>query len=197
MAPALERIISTGHGIQPPSAARRPRSVHEPVRQDPLHHRRVRGIGLAIAVRAALDGARIAIAAKTTEAHPKLPGTIHSAAEASRPRRPGAAACATSATSERRSRGRADGRALRRHRHPRQQRQRDQPDADAGTPMKRFDLMFGVNVRGTYCCTQACLPHCKRAQAGATRTCSTCRPPLSMKPHWFAATSPTRWPSTA
>ena len=44
------------------------------------------------------------------------------------------------------------------------------------TPMKRFDLMFGVNVRGTYCCSQACLPYLKQsAAAGATRTSSRSR----------------------
>jgi citronellol/citronellal dehydrogenase len=54
------------------------------------------------------------------------------------------------------------------------------------TPMKRFDLMFGVNVRGTYCCTQACLPELiKSAQAGRNPHVLNMSPPLSMKPHWF------------
>jgi len=55
------------------------------------------------------------------------------------------------------------------------------------TPMKRFDLMFGVNVRGTYLCTQACLPHLvKSAQAGRNPHVLNMSPPLSMREHWFA-----------
>jgi citronellol/citronellal dehydrogenase len=54
------------------------------------------------------------------------------------------------------------------------------------TPMKRFDLMFGVNVRGTYLCTQACLPHLiAAAQKGRNPHVLNMSPPLSMKPHWF------------
>jgi citronellol/citronellal dehydrogenase len=54
------------------------------------------------------------------------------------------------------------------------------------TPMKRFDLMFGVNVRGTYCCTQACLPALiQSAKAGRNPHVLNMSPPLSMKPHWF------------
>jgi citronellol/citronellal dehydrogenase len=147
-----------------------------------------RGIGLAIAKRAARDGARIAIAAKTTEAHPKLPGTIFSAAEEIEA---------------------AGGQAL-----PLQCDIRDEQSVQEAvaktverfggidilvnnasaisltrtpeTPMKRFDLMFGVNVRGTYLCTQACLPHLSAsAQAGRNPHVLTMSPPLSMKPHWF------------
>lgn len=56
----------------------------------------------------------------------------------------------------------------------------------AATPMKRFDLMFGVNVRGTYCCTQACLPELvKSAQAGRNPHVLNMSPPLSMREHWF------------
>src|SRR5262245_18909047 len=118
-----------------------------------------RGIGLAIALRAARDGARIVLVAKTTEPNPRLPGTLYSAAEAIEA---------------------AGGQAL-----PVQTDIRDENAVAAAvaqavqrfggidilinnasaisltptdaTPMKRFDLMFGVNVRGTYCCTQACL----------------------------------------
>ena len=55
------------------------------------------------------------------------------------------------------------------------------------TPMKRFDLMFGVNVRGTYLCTQACLPQLiKSAQAGRNPHVLNMSPPLSMREHWFA-----------
>ena len=147
-----------------------------------------RGIGLAIALRAARDGAHIAIAAKTAEPHPKLPGTIHTAA----------------AEIER-----AGGKAL-----PLAVDIRDEAavqDAVAqtvtrfggidilvnnasainltgtlATPMKRFDLMFGVDVRGTFLCSQACLPHLlKAAAAGRNPHILTLSPPLNMRAHWF------------
>jgi citronellol/citronellal dehydrogenase len=147
-----------------------------------------RGIGLAIAKRAAKDGANIVIAAKTAEANPKLPGTIYSAAAEI---------------------VEAGGRAL-----PLQTDIRDEASVIAAvqqaveefggidilvnnasaisltptpdTPMKRFDLMFGVNVRGTYLCTQACLPQLlKSAQAGRNPHVLNMSPPLSMKTHWF------------
>jgi citronellol/citronellal dehydrogenase len=147
-----------------------------------------RGIGLAIAKRAARDGANIVIAAKTAEANSKLPGTIYSAAAEI---------------------AEAGGRAL-----PVQTDIRDDAavldavqravDEFGGidilvnnasaisltntrdTPMKRFDLMFGVNVRGTYLCTQACLPHLvKSAEAGRNPHVLNMSPPLSMKTHWF------------
>ena len=57
----------------------------------------------------------------------------------------------------------------------------------ADTPMKRFDLMFGVNVRGTYLCTQACLAELiKSAQAGRNPHVLNMSPPLSMREHWFS-----------
>jgi citronellol/citronellal dehydrogenase len=147
-----------------------------------------RGIGLAIARRAARDGANIVIAAKTAETNPKLPGTIFSAA---------AEIVA------------AGGKAL-----PLQTDIREEASVAAAvaqaveefggidilvnnasaisltptteTPMKRFDLMFGVNVRGTYLCTQTCLPHLlKSAQAGRNPHVLNMSPPLSMKQHWF------------
>ncbi|HUH85803.1 MAG TPA: NAD(P)-dependent oxidoreductase [Stellaceae bacterium] len=143
-----------------------------------------RGIGLAIALRAAKDGANVVIAAKTTEPHPKLPGTIFTAAEEIE---------------------RAGGRAL-----PVQTdiREEDQVlraveqaverfggidilvnNASAisltgtlETPMKRFDLMLGINTRGTYLCSRACLPHLKRAENPQILTLS---PPLNLNPRWF------------
>ncbi|HEY9066068.1 MAG TPA: NAD(P)-dependent oxidoreductase [Burkholderiaceae bacterium] len=147
-----------------------------------------RGIGLAIAKRAARDGANVVIVAKTAETNPKLPGTIHSAA--------------TEIES-------AGGRAL-----PVQTDIREEASVHAAvqqavarfggidilvnnasaisltptteTPMKRFDLMFGVNVRGTYLCTQACLPELiKSAQAGRNPHVLNMSPPLSMREHWF------------
>ena len=147
-----------------------------------------RGIGLAIARRAAADGANIVIAAKTTETNPKLPGTIYSAAQEIEA---------------------AGGKAL-----PVQCDIRDEASVLAAvaqavqrfggidilvnnasaisltptpaTPIKRFDLMFGVNVRGTYLCTQACLAELiKSARAGRNPHVLNMSPPLSMREHWF------------
>jgi citronellol/citronellal dehydrogenase len=147
-----------------------------------------RGIGLAIATRAAFDGANIVIIAKTTDPNPKLPGTIHSAAEAVKA---------------------AGGQAL-----PLAVDIRDEDAVLAAvakavevfggidilvnnasaisltdtehTPMKRYDLMNGINARGTYLCTHACLPELKKsAQAGRHPQVLTMSPPLSMKQHWF------------
>jgi citronellol/citronellal dehydrogenase len=143
-----------------------------------------RGIGLAIALRAARDGANVVIAAKTTEPHPKLPGTIHTAA---------------------REIEAAGGKAL-----PVQTdiREEDQVlraveaaverfggidilvnNASAisltptlETPMKRFDLMMGINLRGTYLCSRACLPYLKQAKNPHILTLS---PPLNLNPQWF------------
>jgi len=148
-----------------------------------------RGIGLAIGKRAARDGARVAIAAKTTEAHPKLPGTIFSAAEEIEAaggealplvcdiRDEASVADAVARTVERFGGidilvNNASAISL---------------TPTPATPMKRFDLMFGVNVRGTFCCTQACLPHlAASARAGRNPHVLNMAPPLSMKPHWFA-----------
>jgi citronellol/citronellal dehydrogenase len=148
-----------------------------------------RGIGLAIACRAARDGANVALLAKTTEPNPKLPGTLSSAAEAVESaggralplrtdiRDDAAIAEAVRATVDRFGGidilvNNASAISL-------------TPTAD--TPMKRFDLMFGVNVRGTYACTQACLPHLRAsAQAGRAPQVLTMSPPLNMDARWFA-----------
>jgi citronellol/citronellal dehydrogenase len=148
-----------------------------------------RGIGLAIAVRAASDGARIAIAAKTTEAHPKLPGTIFSAAEAIEAVG-GQALPLVCDIRDEASVLEAVGKTVERFggidilvNNASAISLTPTPE----TPMKRFDLMFGVNVRGTYLCTQACLPHLKAAAAaGRNPHVLNMAPPLSMKPHWFA-----------
>jgi len=143
-----------------------------------------RGIGLAIALRAARDGANVVVAAKTTEPHPKLPGTIHTSAEEIE---------------------KAGGKALPialdiRDDAAVQSAAKQAADTFGGidvlvnnasainltgtlaTAMKRFDLMFGVNVRGTYCCSQACLPYLKKSPNPHILTLS---PPLNMKPRWF------------
>jgi citronellol/citronellal dehydrogenase len=147
-----------------------------------------RGIGLAIALRAARDGARIVLVAKTTEPNPRLPGTLYSAAEQIEAAggqalpvptdiRDENAVAAAVAEGVKRFGGidilvnNASAISL--------------TPTDA-TPMKRFDLMFGVNVRGTYCCTQACLAELiKSAKAGRNPHVLNMSPPLSMKPHWF------------
>jgi citronellol/citronellal dehydrogenase len=147
-----------------------------------------RGIGLAIARRAARDGANIVIAAKTTEANPKLPGTIHSAAAEIEAAGGHALALQTDIRDEasvlaavEQALARFGGIDILVN------------NASAisltptpATPMKRFDLMFGVNVRGTYLCTQACLPHLSAAaQAGRNPHVLNMSPPLSMREHWF------------
>ncbi len=147
-----------------------------------------RGIGLAIAVRAAQDGANVAIAAKTVDPHPKLPGTIHSAAAAIEQaggralaiacdiRDEGAVRAAVAATVARFGGvdvlvNNASAISL---------------TGTLETPMKRFDLMFGVNVRGTFLCSQACLPHLKAsAAAGRNPHILTLSPPLDMDARWF------------
>ena len=148
-----------------------------------------RGIGRAIAIRAARDGANVTIASKTAEPHPKLPGTIHTvAAEIEE----------------------AGGQAL-----PLQVDARDEDRvaeaiaqtvdrfggidivvnnasaiflADtASTPMKRYDLMQEVNARATFCTTQAALPHLREsAKAGRDPHVLVLSPPLNLDPKWFA-----------
>lgn len=147
-----------------------------------------RGIGLAIAVRAAADGANVVLVAKTVEPNPRLPGTLASAAEAVEAaggralavptdiRDETAVAAAVQAAVDRFGGidilvNNASAISL---------------TPTAATPMKRFDLMFGVNVRGTFACTQACLPAlAASAKAGRGPHVLNMGPPLSMKPHWF------------
>ena len=145
-----------------------------------------RGIGRAIALRAARDGARVAVAAKTAEPHPKLPGTVHSvAAEVEA----------------------AGGRAL-----PVVMDARDEDQIQTAvdltvnhfggldvlvnncsaisltptleTPVKRFDLMHQVNVRATFVASRACIPHLK---AGNNPHILGMSPPLNLDPRWFGS----------
>lgn len=145
-----------------------------------------RGIGLAIARRVARDGANVVIAAKTAEPHPKLPGTIHTAAKEIEE---------------------AGGQALAvqcdiRH----EEEVAAAVDAAVGrfggidvlvnnasaisltptleTPMKRFDLMHEVNARGTFLCSKVVVPHLKRSENPHILTLA---PPLNMSPRWFGA----------
>ncbi|WP_062266238.1 SDR family oxidoreductase [Endozoicomonas arenosclerae] len=148
-----------------------------------------RGIGLAIAKRFARAGANIAICSKTAEPHPKLPGTIHETAEQVRA---------------------LGGKAL-----PIVMDVRDEKAVQAAvaetvsvfggidicinnaaafwmehsmaTAIKRHDLLFDVNERGTFMVTQACYPHLKKSENPHILNLA---PPLDIKPVWFKYTSP-------
>jgi citronellol/citronellal dehydrogenase len=144
-----------------------------------------RGIGKAIALRAARDGANVVVAAKTSEPHPKLPGTIFSAAEEIE---------------------KAGGKALPFILDVRDEKQIAAAVAEAvktfggidilvnnasaisltgteATPMKRYDLMHQVNIRGTFACSQACIPHLAKSPNPHILNLS---PPLNMDAKWFA-----------
>jgi citronellol/citronellal dehydrogenase len=144
-----------------------------------------RGIGLAIGERFAADGANIVIIGKTTEPHPKLEGTVFTAAEAIKRaggkalplacdiRDPEAIAEAVGKTVE--TFGGIDivvnnASAI-------------FPTPTAKTPVKRWDLMHEVNARGTFVVTQACLPHLEKAENPHILAMS---PPLDMREKWFA-----------
>jgi len=144
-----------------------------------------RGIGLAIALAAARDGANIAVVAKTTAPHPKLPGTIHSAAEAIEAAGGRALALATDIRSEEQVLAAVDA-TVERFGGIDVLVNNASAISLTGTletEMKRFDLMFGVNVRGTFLCSRACIPHLERA---ANPHILNLSPPLSMKAKWFA-----------
>ena len=147
-----------------------------------------RGIGLAIALRAARDGANVVIAAKTAEPNPKLPGTIHSAA--AEIEQAGGRALPVVCDIRDESSVRAAVEAAVRHFGGidilLNNASAISLTGTLATPMKRFDLMFGVNVRGTYLCSQACLPHLKQS-AGRNRNphILTLSPPLNLDPKWF------------
>ena len=144
-----------------------------------------RGIGREIALRAARDGAQVAIAAKTAEPHPTLAGTIHTvAAEIEKAGgkalalqldvRDDAAIAAAIARAAERFGGidilvnNASAISL---------------TPTLATPAKRFDLMMSVNARATFLCSQACIPHLKKSANAHILNLS---PPPAMKPKWFA-----------
>lgn len=148
-----------------------------------------RGIGLAIAKRCAADGANIVIAAKTVEANPKLPGTIHTAAaeiEAA------GGQCLPLQVDIRDERQVVDAVAAAVERFGSIDIVVNNASAinltpTEATPIRRFDLMMGVNMRGTFLVTQACLPHLKQsAAAGRNPHVLTLSPPLNMDAKWFA-----------
>jgi citronellol/citronellal dehydrogenase len=148
-----------------------------------------RGIGLAIGLRAARDGANVAIAAKTAEPNPKLPGTVFTAAkeidEAGGKglglicdiRFEDQIAAAVAKTVE--TFGGIDilvnnASAI-------------SLTGTEQTPMKRFDLMHQINTRGTFACSQACVPHLRKAAAsGGSAHILNISPPLNMETRWFA-----------
>ena len=151
-----------------------------------------RGIGLAIARRAARDGANVVIAAKTETPHPKLPGTIHSAAseiEAAGAQSGARAMAVAVDIRDEDAVARAVTAAVARFGGIDilvNNASAINLTGTRDTPMKRFDLMIGVNVRGTFACSQACLPHlAAAAKAGRNPHILTLAPPLNMKARWF------------
>lgn len=147
-----------------------------------------RGIGRAIALRAARDGANVAIAAKTAEPHPKLPGTIHTVAEEVEAAGGQALALQVDARDEDRV---AEAVAETAERFGGIDVVVNNASAihladTENTPMKRFDLMQQVNARATFCTTQAALPHLKEsAKAGRNPHVLVLSPPLNLDPKWF------------
>lgn len=143
-----------------------------------------RGIGEAIALRAAADGANIVIAARTTQRHPKLPGTIHTAAEAVE-KAGGHALPLTMDVRDEESVAAAMGQAVSRFGGLDILVNNASAIWLAGTldtPMKRYDLMSDVNVRGTFLCSQKALPHLLKA---ANPHILNLAPPVNLAPRWF------------
>jgi citronellol/citronellal dehydrogenase len=144
-----------------------------------------RGIGKAIAIRAAKDGANIVIAAKTAKPHPKLPGTIYTAAEEIEAQGGQALSCVVDIRSEAQVEdavvkaietfGSIDilvNNASAIH-----------LANTVATPMKRYDLMHQINIRGTFLCSQKCIPYLEKSDNPHILNLS---PPLNMDAKWFA-----------
>jgi citronellol/citronellal dehydrogenase len=148
-----------------------------------------RGIGLAIALRAARDGANVAVAAKTEAPHPKLPGTIHSAAEEIEQAGGRALALALDVRDEAAVRAALDRTAA----HfgtldiVVNNASAISPTPLAQTDMRRFDLMHQVNTRGTLMVSKYAVPHLANA---ANPHILMLSPPLDMKEKWFAPFTP-------
>src|SRR5271154_955595 len=143
-----------------------------------------RGIGKAIALRAARDGANIVIAAKTTEPHPKLPGTIYSAAKEIEAAGGQALPVQTDIRFEEQVQAAAEA-AVKRFVGIDILVNNASAISLSGTletPIKRFDLMLGINTRGTFLCSQACLPHLKKS---ANPHILTLSPPINLNPRWL------------
>ncbi|WP_434421123.1 SDR family oxidoreductase [Nannocystis pusilla] len=143
-----------------------------------------RGIGLAIGVRAARDGANVVIAAKTADPHPKLEGTIYTAAAAIEE----AGGKALPLVCDIRSDEQVYSSVERAVKHFGgidilvNNASAISLTGTLDTPMKRYDLMHQINTRGTFLCSQACIPHLKQA---ANPHILNLGPPLSMKAQWF------------
>ena len=143
-----------------------------------------RGIGLAIALRAARDGANVALIAKTTEPHPKLEGTIFSAAEEIE-KAGGRALPIAGDIRDEESVGRAVAETVERFGGIDVCLNNASAINLAGTEaleMKRYDLMQDINTRGTFLVSKTCIPHLKQAENAHILTLS---PPLDMSPKWF------------
>lgn len=148
-----------------------------------------RGIGLAIALRAARDGANVVVAAKTDQPHPKLPGTIHTAA-AEIEEAGGQALAVVCDIREEEAVAAAVDHAVERFGGIDvvvNNASAIQLTPTAATDMKRYDVMHDINARGTFLMTKLALPHLKAsAKAGRTPHVLTLSPPLDMTPKWFA-----------
>jgi len=144
-----------------------------------------RGIGLAIAMRAARDGANVAVVAKTAKPHPKLPGTVFTAAEELTEAGGAALPLVCDIRFEDQVREAVEktvetfggidmcinnASAI-------------QLTGTEETTMKRFDLMHQINTRGTYLCSRACIPHLRKAENPHVLNIS---PPLNFEEKWFA-----------
>ncbi|KAM8713064.1 hypothetical protein ACLKA7_013389 [Drosophila subpalustris] len=144
-----------------------------------------RGIGKAIALKAAREGANIVIAAKTTEAHPKLSGTIFTAAEEIEKAGGKALPCVVDVRDERQVQQAVEAAvakfggidilinnasAI-------------SKNGTLQTEMKRYDLMHNINTRGTFMVSKCCLPYLLKSENPHILNIS---PPLNMKPHWFS-----------
>ncbi|MCY1035394.1 NAD(P)-dependent oxidoreductase [Corallococcus sp. BB11-1] len=143
-----------------------------------------RGIGLAIALRAARDGANIIIAAKTTDPHPKLPGTIYTAAKEIEAAGGKALPCVVDIRDEAQIHA-AVAKAVETFGGIDILVNNASAISLTGTletPLKRFDLMHGINTRGTFACSQACLPYLKKSSNPHILNNS---PPLNMEARWF------------
>ncbi|KAI1703359.1 short chain dehydrogenase domain-containing protein [Ditylenchus destructor] len=144
-----------------------------------------RGIGKEIGLKLAKDGANIVICAKTTEPHPKLPGTIYTAAEEMEKAGGKALACMVDIRDEKSVQDAVEA-AVKKFGGVDILVNNASAISLTGTletPMKRYDLMHGVNVRGTFMMSQKCIPYLKQAKNPHILNLS---PPLLMEPRWFS-----------
>jgi len=144
-----------------------------------------RGIGLAIALRAARDGANIAIAAKSEQPHPKLPGTIYTAADEIEKAGGSALPLAVDVRDEAMVKDAIDKTVARFGRLDIVVNNASavQLTTAAATDMRRFDLMYQINTRGTFMVSKYAIPHLEKAENPHILALS---PPLDMQEKWFA-----------